>query len=248
MEAETSKIYNTLPDVVVERSSALIDLPIEEQSAGSAKQQLRDFLEAHVPKNDRDEINSEVRKGFLLTDKKARIRPHKSLRKRNKKNAPHQGKKRLTGRERRELGLHKVDRCNKTFEMFLPINDLWKKYAVDLLGINYFIVNGWKGGDRDTKTEAVQNRIRKIDYFGCFMRVTKSRCSEYIGTQGIVIKETKNTFMLICPDDKVKIIPKLHSEFSFVVGMVGFSILGNHLHQRSVERAKHNFKKLRLWL
>nr|XP_045618991.1 uncharacterized protein LOC123770857 [Procambarus clarkii] len=93
-----------------------------------------------------------------------------------------------------------------------------------------------------------RRRPHKSLYFGCFMRVTKSRCSEYVGTQGIVIRETKNTFMMICPNDQVKIIPKLHSEFSFVVGKVGFSVLGNHLHQRSAERAKHNFKKLSLWL
>lgn len=128
------------------------------------------------------------------------------------------------------------------------MNNTWKKYAQELLGVDYFLANGWEGGDRDSKTETLQNRVRKIDYFGCFMRVTKSRCSEYIGMQGIVLRETKNTFMMICPDDTVKIIPKLHSEFSFVVGRAGFSILGNHLHQRSVERAKHNFKKLSLWL
>ncbi|XP_069161841.1 ribonuclease P protein subunit p29-like [Procambarus clarkii] len=248
MEVRTSKIYEELPEIVIKRSSDLIGLA-HEADAGSSKQQLRDFLEATVPSADKDEVTDEVRKSFLLTDKKARRRPHKSLNKKNiKKDAPHRGKKRLTGRERRELGLHKVDRSNKTFNMFLPINDIWKKYAVDLLGINHFMENGWTGSDRDTRTEAVQSRVRKIEYFGCFMRVTKSRCSEYVGTQGIVIRETKNTFMMICPNDQVKIIPKLHSEFSFVVGKVGFSVLGNHLHQRSAERAKHNFKKLSLWL
>lgn len=187
----------------------------------------------------------------MLTEKKARVRPHKSLRQNNGGNKTkgfHRGKKRMTGQEKRKLGLHRVDRYNKTFEMFLPINDMWKKYAEDLLGINYFLEHGWKAEDRDTRTEAMQNRVRKIDYFGCFLRVTKSRCSEYVGIQGIVIRETKNTFVLIRPDDVVRTIPKLHSEFSFVVGTVGFSVLGNHLHQRSVERAKHNFKKLSLWL
>ncbi|XP_053635290.1 ribonuclease P protein subunit p29 isoform X2 [Cherax quadricarinatus] len=248
MDSKT-KIYDALPKIITERSSDLINLQSVKVDAESSKQQLRDLLETYVPKCDKDDVDNEVRKYFLLTDKKARRRPHKSLRKKNiPGRAPHRGKKRLTGRERRELGLHKVDRSNKTFEMFLPINDIWKKYAEALLGITHFMESGWTGGDRDTKTEAVQNRVRKIDYFGCFMRVTKSRCSEYIGIQGIVIRETKNTFMMICPNDKVKIIPKLHSEFSFVVGKVGFSVLGNHLHQRSAERAKHNFKKLSLWL
>lgn len=204
MEGGTSKIYEDLPEIIVKRSSALIDLP-SQKSKISSKYELQDFLRAHLPYSDKGEVSDEVRKGFLLTEKKARKRPHKSMRKKgNKVGGPHRGKKRLTGHEKRKLGLHKVDRCNKTFEMFLPINDLWKKYAQDLLGIRFFVENGWKGGDRDTKTEAVQNRVRKIEYFGCFFRVTKSRCSEYVGTHGIVIRETKNTFTLICPDDKVK--------------------------------------------
>lgn len=184
-------------------------------------------------------------------EKKARIRPHKSLKqpeKRQQQGPPHRGKKRLTGQERRKLGLHRVDKTNKTFKMFLPIHDLWKSYAQELLRTSYFLKSGSEGNVRNSKTESLQNRIRKIDYFGCFLRVTRSRCSEYIGTQGIVIRETKNTFVMVCPDDSVKTIPKLYSEFSFVVEGVGISIMGNHLHQRPAARARHNFKKLCLWL
>ena len=179
------------------------------------------------------------------------MRPHKSLKlpeKRQRQPPSHRGKKRLTGQEKRELGLHLIDKINKTFEMFLPIHDLWKSYAQELLHVSHFLQSGWKGDVRDTKTETIQNRVRKMDYFGCFLRVTRSRCSEYIGTQGIIIRETKNTFVMVCPDNNVKTIPKMYSEFSFVVEGVGFSIMGNHLHQRPAERAKHNFKKLCLWL
>ena len=34
--------------------------------------------------------------------------------------------------------------------------------------------------------------------------VTKSKCSTYVGTAGIVAKETKNMFYLITEDDKMK--------------------------------------------
>lgn len=183
--------------------------------------------------------------------KRPRIRPHKSLNKPRSETSrpePHRGRKRLTGKERRKLGLHTIDKKNKTFSMFVPINEMWKSYAENMLGLSHFQESGWKGEDRDSRTETIQNRIRKMDYFGCFLRVTASRCSEYIGIQGIVLKETKNTFILVCPNDEVKTIPKLYSEFSFVVGEVGFSILGNHIHQRPADRAKHNFKKHSLWL
>lgn len=249
--SSTYSIYDVLPEVVTERSAKIIDLPAMDPQPESLKEELKDFVEARVPRNDRDEVQDELRKGFLLMEKKARVRPHKSLKQPEKKHKhppPHRGKKRLTGQERRELGLHLIDKTNKTFEMFLPIHDLWKSYAEELLHISHFLQSGWKGDARNSKTETIQNRVRKMDYFGSFLRVTRSRCSEYVGTQGIVIRETKNTLVMVCPDDRVKTIPKMHSEFSFVVEGVGFSIMGNHLHQRPAERAKHNFKKLCLWL
>ncbi|KAK3877986.1 hypothetical protein Pcinc_017348 [Petrolisthes cinctipes] len=258
MEVKTSHIYNELPDIVTERSGDIIGLPPTQHppppppgdpDATCPKHQLRAFLEKLVPSSDKDEVVDQVRKGFLLREKQPRIRPHKSLRKpKNTHQAPNRGRKRLTGRERRALGLNTVDRANKSFAHFAPINDIWRDYARTLLGISHFRQGGWKAGDRDTRTETVQNRVRKMDYFGCLVRVSASRCSEFVGVTGIVLRETKNTMVVVCPDDRVKTIPKLHSEFSFVVDGVGFTILGNHLHQRPADRAKHNFKKHSLYL
>uniref|UniRef100_A0A0P4WD40 Ribonuclease P protein subunit p29 n=1 Tax=Scylla olivacea TaxID=85551 RepID=A0A0P4WD40_SCYOL len=248
---EKSTIYSPLPNVVTVRSASIIDLPASGPNTESMREELKGLVETWVPRDDRDEVETELKKQFLLMEKKARVRPHKSLKQPEKKQQQpplHRGKKRLTSKERRDLGLHLIDKTNKTFEMFLPIHDLWKSYAQELLHISHFLQSGWNGDARDTKTETIQNRVRKMDYFGCFLRVTRSRCSEYVGIQGIVIRETKNTLVMVCPDDHVKTIPKVHSEFSFVVDGVGFSIMGNHLHQRPAERAKHNFKKLCLWL
>lgn len=250
MEIGTSKIYNDLPSVICKRSSSLMDLPAQKNAEElSKKREFKDLIQSLLPDGDKDEIDTQLRKGFLLTQKRQRKIPESGKKKIGKANGmQHRGKKRLSGRERRELGLHKIDKNNKTFEMFLPINDMWKSYSKDLLGIEHYIKGGWKGGYNDSRTDTIQNKLRRIEYFGCLVRVTKSRCSEFVGTTGIIIKETKNTFVMICPDDRVKTIPKLHSEFSFVIQDIGFSISGNHLHQRSVERAKNNFKKLQLWL
>lgn len=34
--------------------------------------------------------------------------------------------------------------------------------------------------------------------------VTRSKCPSYIGAKGIVVQETKNTFQIICEEDKLK--------------------------------------------
>ncbi|XP_076045240.1 ribonuclease P/MRP subunit POP4 [Oratosquilla oratoria] len=248
-------IYNPLSKDVCERSGELIGLSSESQKEEqSAKEQFKEFLEKVVPEGDKDEITDELRRGFLLMEKRAYVKPCKSrkqLDRRSEKrrnNIPHRGKKRLTSHEKRKLGFHKLDKTNKTFEMFLPMYDMWKSYAVSLLGIDFFVKNGWVGERGDSRTETMQNRLKKIEYVGSFLRVTMSRCSEYVGTTGIVIQETRNTFVLVTPEDKVYNIPKQHSEFSFVLNGVGVSVLGNHLYQRPVDRAKHNLKKHCLWM
>ncbi|XP_068250012.1 ribonuclease P protein subunit p29 [Palaemon carinicauda] len=149
----------------------------------------------------------------------------------------------LKSRERRTLGLHKINKFDKTFEMFLPINKMWKAYAK-----KHFCISDDSSKHTESLANSVQINVRKLEYFGCLMRVSRSVCSEYIGVVGIVIRETKNTFMLICPDDKVKTIPKKHSEFSFVVEKFGITVLGNHLNIKPAVRAKHAFKKHCIWL
>lgn len=250
-------MYKPLPGEIVERLSKIIDLPAP-QSDGASKEEFKDFLMGHMDQHQhKDEFKE------LITNSHFGCRPtvrgwmHKYARK-SQKNASEEkknvvtkarkGKTSLTSQERRELGLHRVNKLNKTFEMFLPINEMWKDYAKKYLGVRRHQENGWRGEEKDNVTTNIQNNVRKIEYFGCFLRVTKSRCSEYIGTVGIVIRETKNTFTIICPDDKVKTIPKKHSEFSFVVENVGFSIFGSHLNQKSAIRAKNIFKKHCLWL
>ena len=182
-----------------------------------------------------------MKKSYFLNEK----RPNKF---KSKKHIPPRGKRKLSSKEKRKLGLNKLDKKNKTFEMFLPLNEMWKTYAETLLDVDKLLKSNWKCEASDSKTENLQMKLKKIDYTGCFIRVTKSKCSNYIGLIGIVMKETKSTFCIITPKNEVKIISKIHSEFSFVVSGIGFSVLGNHLCQRPVDRSKHGFKKHCLWL
>ncbi|KAK7069535.1 RNase P/RNase MRP complex subunit [Halocaridina rubra] len=248
------RVYQILPSDVVENISSLVEMsvPVEDKDANS--QECLEVLRDRLVKKKETERYTE---SYFECQQKLKLWPHKYKKKLQKNAADRQpadmksSRKRktaLTSQERRTLGLHKINKLDKTFEMFVPLNKLWMNYAKKLLSLNYHLGRGWTGADRDNVTAAVQNGVRKIEYVGCFLRVTKSRCSSYIGVVGIVLKETKNTFTLICPDDKVRVIPKLHSEFSFMVENVGFSIFGSHLNQKPSVRAKNIFKKHCLWL
>lgn len=182
--------------------------------------------------------------------RRSRIRPKKSLTKDNVEHHHHhhRGKKRMTSAEKRKLGLLRLKKGNKTFQMFIPIHKMWKEYAEQTLFTERSLSSMSENRLSARSVGTFQDKLKKLEFFGSILKVTKSRCSEYIGLEGIVIQETKNTFSIITIDNKVKLIPKLHSEFSLVIKGLGFSILGNHLHQRPVDKAKQNFKKRCLWL
>lgn len=53
-------IYDTLPEVIAERSASIIDLPADDMDQEPFKEQLKEFVESHVPKNDKNEVSDEV--------------------------------------------------------------------------------------------------------------------------------------------------------------------------------------------
>ncbi|RXG69181.1 Ribonuclease P protein subunit p29 [Armadillidium vulgare] len=246
----THKIYSEISKETESRSNHIIGLPPFDSTCSKAL--VHDFVKEISHASD-DVIKTDLKKRYYLGSKIPRVRPHKSLKNKSVKvdsKAPNRGKKRMTCAERRKRGLLHLNKNNKTFEMFVPLHKMWKEYALQMLGIGH---NQEKSKDSDGTSNKkfitiLQQKVRKIEYFGSLLKVTKSRCSEYIGIEGIIIQETKNTFSFITVDNCVKIVPKLHSEFSFIVGNFGFSILGNHLHQRPVDKAKQHLKKQSLWL
>lgn len=47
-------------------------------------------------------------------------------------------------------------------------------------------------------------KMMKADLHGCHLTVRQSKCPSFIGVHGIVIKETRNMFQLITPENKIK--------------------------------------------
>ncbi|KAF2368165.1 Ribonuclease P protein component 1 [Trinorchestia longiramus] len=242
-------LYQELPDVVLQGlqssgsgSSAVLD----------PKAAARDFITLHSKKEiDKEALERHAVNCFILkpTWKKFAKKPfvHPQAKKsKYQKEKTH--KKCLSGQAKRRLGLHMVNPTNKVYADFIPFYELWLEYAMNLLGIEHFTMDNWSGSYEDSRTATVQNKFKKIEFFGSKLSVTRSKCPSLVGATGIVIKETKSTFTIICEDNNVKVLPKVHSEFKFVIGDIDFTILGSHLYQRPVERARHNFKKHSLWL
>lgn len=72
--------------------------------------------------------------------------------------------------------------------------------------------------------------------------VTRSKNPLLIGTSGIVVKETQETFQLVTRSDTIKIIPKLNSVFTFQLGSYFFEVYGNQFRTRTADRVAKKYK------
>jgi len=129
------------------------------------------------------------------------------------------------------LRLQKMIPKNLSYEDFVPLNLLWKDYISDLL-------------QNEKRLPEIQARLSRADYHGALIVVYFSNSPSYIGLKGIVLKETKNTFVVVCTSNKTKTIPKPDCVFNIEVedpeGTV--QIAGNSLITRPGERANKKIK------
>ena len=88
----------------------------------------------------------------------------------------------------------------RKFTDYLPLHEMWREYMKSTLGPSSLINN---------------EIMLKVDYHGCIFKVVKSHCGSYVGKEGMLIKETENTFQILTREDKLFTIPKNGSVFQF---------------------------------
>jgi RNase P/RNase MRP subunit p29 len=59
-------------------------------------------------------------------------------------------------------------------------------------------------GTTGSNQDQLDARLVKGDCHGCLLMVSRFKYPSHIGVKGIVLLETKNTFQIICPDNKLK--------------------------------------------
>lgn len=153
----------------------------------------------------------------------------------------------LSCRLKRQMQRHDMNCKTISYDSLVTFHSMWLEYARELLCIDHYKKQGWTANPCDTATETIQNKFKKIEYFGAQCEVTASSCTSLVGLKGIIIKESKSCFTVVTKDNLVKNVPKVNSEFMFEIDGVQFIVMGAHIYQRPVERAKHNLKKLHLW-
>ena len=122
----------------------------------------------------------------------------------------------LSHKERKELGLCTLKQGEATFKELVPVHKLWCEYMSQI---------GCKNED-----------LARADMHGCFMTVTKTKCPTLLRKSGIVAMESLNTFTIVDENNRVHILPKRGSVFSFILDESVINLFGNNFLFRPGER------------
>ncbi|KAJ7703943.1 Rof/RNase P-like protein [Mycena rosella] len=113
----------------------------------------------------------------------------------------------------RELGLWGFDASQAKFALFLPLHHLWMGYMSELLNLP----QRTGAAPRVPSGAAMHPKLLKADFNGSMMTVHQSKNIAILGISGIVIQETEGTFKVVTKENKVKVLPKQNSIFTFAV-------------------------------
>jgi len=135
---------------------------------------------------------------------------------------------RMGRREAAEKGVWRLREEEARWDAFVPLHRLWLGYMSELLGLAAAPEGPEDGGGSGgaSSSSAAMSRavaagmhakLLKADFHGSIVTVRRSKNAALVGTSGIVVQETENTFKVVTRKDKLKVLPKQGSVFAFAV-------------------------------
>ncbi|KAG8885514.1 hypothetical protein FRB97_000839 [Tulasnella sp. 331] len=122
--------------------------------------------------------------------------------------------------EAKRKGLWELDKSAAKYHLFLPIHRLWLAYVVEL-----FNLPDGPEGELDQEnlpsTSTMHGKLVKADFHGAIITVKESKNAATTRLSGIIVHETENTFKIVTKEDKLKVIPKRNTIFTFRVPVHG---------------------------
>ncbi|XP_041376917.1 ribonuclease P protein subunit p29-like [Gigantopelta aegis] len=217
-------MYSSLP-VSVETHSTQLGLK-PSFTKDKKKAFIAAFLKKSIPKNYHQQIDDDaMQHKCLLLDK------HKKVKK--KKTKPRK-KKTISSKERKALKLFKLKKDGHRFGDYVALQVLWQEYIKEVIDFKKLTKKNM---------HATEETFLKSDLHGAILTVQRSLCPSYVGTSGIVLQESRNTFRIITKGNRLKTIPKLNSVFTTEVAGFVFTIHGNHFRVKPYERVNKKFKR-----
>lgn len=114
----------------------------------------------------------------------------------------------LSARQKRVSGLYDLSKEECKYEVFKGLHGLWVQYMHEVLGIEKIANNKDNNSNNNRPLvisgQAHGSKLVSADYHGAEVEVVRSRCAGRVGTKGIVVRDTKFTFVVVTEKDVVK--------------------------------------------
>ncbi|KDQ58956.1 hypothetical protein JAAARDRAFT_175593 [Jaapia argillacea MUCL 33604] len=134
-----------------------------------------------------------------------------------KRKSKRERKEKKAGASGVEKGMWKLAEEQTRFDLFLPLHHLWCGYMSELLGLSPPPSTPPSPQTPIPNSSAMHAKLVKADFHGSILTVRQNKNPCIVGLSGIVILESENAFRVVTKDDKVKLIPKQNSIFTFSV-------------------------------
>ena len=165
----------------------------------------------------------------------------------------------LSAKEKRALGVHTLsrDKGEYRYDVYRGLHRLWSTYMCEVLGLD-------KDPQRVVSVASHGSLLASADFHGAEVEVVRCGCAGRVGVKGIVVRETKYTFVLVTERDEVRVVPKKETVFRYDVPVYGdgeegealegedealkvkrrlvFELQGSQIEMRPAERATRKFK------
>lgn len=158
----------------------------------------------------------------------------------------------LSAKEKRQLGIFKLKEEEIKYDIYKGLNEMWRGYMLEVLGYmreGEVVESAWP---KQVSAQSHGALLASADFHGAEIQVVRSTDVGKVGIKGIVVRDTKFTFVVVTTKDEVKTLPKKDTVFRYEIllpskdGQDGrnlvFELHGNQFELRPADRANRKFK------
>ncbi|XP_017241828.1 ribonuclease MRP protein subunit POP4 isoform X1 [Daucus carota subsp. sativus] len=128
--------------------------------------------------------------------------------------------KHMSMKQHKKFGSLSLPVDSLKFEIYKPMHEMWKGYITQLL--------------KNLGNIQVAQRLLSADLHGSIILIVQSNVASFVGANGIMIRETAETFSIITADNKLHVVPKKASVFMLQADCWKITLLGDELRSRNM--------------
>ncbi|KAL1191151.1 Ribonuclease MRP protein subunit POP4 [Cardamine amara subsp. amara] len=136
---------------------------------------------------------------YILLDNFVQSRSSASGSKKASQKNSKRSKSRMSMKRLKKCGALDLPKDLQKFDLFKPMHGMWESYMMQLIKV--------------TGKIQLASTLLTADLHGAFMFVAECKIASFTGVQGIMVRETSETFGIITRDDKFRVVPKKISVF-----------------------------------